>query len=172
MENPYKLHIKLGDAEFSAEGPESTVKEAYSQFLEAVKTVGAKPASKAAKNAGEGSLGSGLGLPESVLEHAFQRDGEYVTLRHLPPAESPNRTADSVILLLYGYKVLAQVEDVPVIKLNESLRKSGVSVERLDRYMGTHGHLYRKGGTRSGGRYTLNNQGLAQAEHWLAAWFQ
>jgi len=63
------------------------------------------------------------------------------------------------------------MKDVPVTKLNSGLRVSGLKVDRLDRFMGSFGQYVMKGGTRSGGRYTLNNQGAAHAEKLLRQYF-
>jgi hypothetical protein len=170
---PYKLQIKIGQAEFSAEGPEDTVKDAYDRFLKALDTTvapqrgGALPAHLAASS---GVVGPVLGweLGQKLMDRVFKREGDIVSLRHLP--STANRIADSAILLIYGYMKLSNLDEVPVTKLNEGLRESGLNIERLDRFMGVHSTLYRKGGQKSGGRYTLNNQGVKQAEEWLQLW--
>lgn len=168
-EGNYKLHIKIGNAEFSAEGPEPSVKEAFDRFLQAISSPEAKILSE---NAGGHENSSGPGqLDHGLLEKVFSRDGEIVSLRLLPPAESANRSADAAILVLYGFNGLLNLQEVPVTKLNEGLRQSGISVDRLDRFIGVHNQLFRKGGTRSGGRYTLTNKGVLQAENWIKAWF-
>jgi general stress protein YciG len=66
--------------------------------------------------------------------------------------------------------MLKGLHEVPVIKLNESLRRSGLNVTRLDRELGPNQALFRKGGQKSGGRFSLNNQGVQQAEKWIAEW--
>jgi hypothetical protein len=170
MADAYKLQIKLGTAEFTAEGPEKSVKDDYREFLKAI----ADKATAAAVAGKPSNGGNGNGAVErtplegSSLAHIYKRDGDIVSLRHLP--DSPNRTADAALLLLYGYRELAGVEDVPVTKLNEGLRKSGLTFERIDRFLPMHSTLFRKGGQRSGSWYTLNNQGIAQVEQWLKDW--
>lgn len=170
MDSNYKLHIKLGSSEFEGEGPEDAVKEAYQQFLEAFaayKGVGENQPEKPPEQQPQRPEG----VAADLLQKAFIREGDSVSLRHLPPADRASRNADAAILVLYGYKKLAAQEDVLVTKLNDSLRTSGISVDRLDRFMAVHASLYRKGGQRSGGRYSLNNQGELQAEQWLKEWY-
>jgi hypothetical protein len=182
---PYKLQIKIGSAEFTAEGPEETVKEAYDAFMKAIMTpavgpaVGAVTGSSNAKGISIAAADLSMtghpplvliqgALDATVLERAFKREGEIISLRHLPP--TPNKIADAAIVLMYGYMKITGIEDVPVTKLNEGLRRSGLNLSRLDRELGVNHALFRKGGQRSGGRYTLNNQGIKQAEDWLKDW--
>jgi hypothetical protein len=180
-DSPYKLQVKIGPAEFSAEGPEATVKEAYQAFLDAIKTepnrfVASKAftgiASTLAGMAGvSASVTSDTPLPLKMsyeLLGIFKEDGDTLSLRHLPP--TPNKIADAAIILLYGYKQMKGLEDVPVMRLNESLRRSGLNLSRLDREIGVNQSLFRKGGQKNGARYSLNNLGVQQAERWLAEW--
>lgn len=169
MDGNYKLHVKLGSSEFDCEGPEDSVKEAYQQFLEtfaAYKGVGENPPDRQGEQAAVPT-----GVSADLLQKAFIKEDEIVSLRHMPPADRPNRNADAAILVLYGYKKLAAQDDVLVTRLNESLRRSGITMERVDRFITTNSTLYRKGGQRSGGRYSLNNQGELQAEQWLKEWY-
>ena len=164
---PYKLQIKIGNAEFLAEGPEATVKDAYEQFLKTL--AGSPPTVAQASNRQSGrETITGGPIDISVLDQVFVKDGDVVSLRHLPTGATA--AADAAILLLYGYRRLAGLEDVPVMRLNEGLRKSGLNFDRVDRFIAIHSTLYRKGGQKSGSRYSLNNQGVAQAERWLNDW--
>lgn len=166
MTESYKLNVKLGPAEFSAEGPEETVKQAFQQFLEAASGQVSGSIREPA-----GTDDQRRGSSQALLERAFSRDGDIVSLRHLPPQDNPNRIADAAILLMYGFRAILKVEDVPVTKLNRALKRSGLTVNRLDRFVGPRSGLFMKGGTRSGGRYTLNNLGLTQSESWLREWY-
>lgn len=173
-DTPYKLQIKIGAHEFSAEGPEATVKEAFDAFMKAV----TNPAPAAAPI--QGQLAATLGgvmlqatgtVTDTApidLNRVFKQEGDIISMKHLPP--TPNKIADAAIVLMYGYMKLANIDDVPVTKLNEGLRRSGLNLARLDRELGVHHALYRKGGQKSGGRFTLNNQGVLQAEAWLREW--
>lgn len=167
MDNAYKLHVKLGSSEFNGEGSEATVKDAYQQFLQAFNTYKGLGDAQADKTV----LPKPAGVGDDLLQRAFLKEGDIVSLRHMPPTDRPNRNADAAILILYGYKKLLSQDDVIVTKLNESLRRSGITMERLDRFITANMSFYRKGGQRSGGRYALNNQGELQAEQWLKEWF-
>ncbi len=175
MESIHKLQIKLGDAEFSAEGPDALVREAFEKFLQALQARGATPPLLAKENGSgereEAKDAQEAGPPSSVLDRLFKVEGEIVTLQLLPPSESTNRPGDAAILVLYGFKTVRKLDTVPVTKLNDALRKSGINVERVDRTLAGHSGLYMKGGAKSGGKYTLNNQGVAQAERWINGWF-
>ena len=171
MDDRQKLHVKIGDHEFNAEGPESTLKEWYEKFLENIKGQPKPLVSEAASHDDTETPDVPYGVDGNTLNRVFLPDGEIVSLRLLPSAENPNRTADAAILLLYGFKRLLKVENVLVTRLNEALRRSGLPIDRVDRIISVHGQYYMKGGTRSGGRYSLNNQGEAQAEKWLREWF-
>ncbi|MFZ0821023.1 MAG: hypothetical protein WAM91_13205 [Candidatus Acidiferrales bacterium] len=169
MENT-KLHVKIGNSEFNGEGPQDWVKEAYERFLDSLSTA-PKESLTAQYSAASAGIPLDAALQKTLLERAFIVKDEFVSLRHLPNVETANRNADAAILLLFGFKRLLQVEDVPVTKLNEGLRQSGISIERLDKIISVHSQLYRKGGQRSAGRYSLTNAGETQAERWLKLWF-
>lgn len=173
---PYKIEVKIGPSEFKAEGPEPQVTQAYNAFLKALEHAIQQPQPARAESRLPAHLAASSGITEPPLplveygqmERVFRRDGDIVSLRHLP--STATRVADSAILLIYGYMKLCGLDEVPVMKLNEGLRESGLNIDRLDRHMGVHQSLFRKGGQKSGGRYTLNNQGTRQAEEWLRVW--
>jgi len=167
--DPYKLHVKLPDAEFNGEGLEATVRADYAAFLEAYKFT--RTPSPQLQSPALTQPDKPSGVAEVLLQKAFLRKDDVVSLRHLPPTDNSTKAADAAILLLYGFKKLAALEDVPVTKLNEGLRDSGLTLDRIDRFIGIHGQLFRKGGQRSGGRYSLTNPGEAQAEKWLKEWY-
>lgn len=171
MNGPYKIQLKLGGDEFAAEGAEQWVKEAYQAFLDARKQT-APTAPGPTTQQGQHHQNNQqvpTGIDPALLERVFIRSDDVVSLRHLP--DTPNKIADAAILLLYGYRALQSLDDVPVMRLNEGLRQSGLSINRLDRFIGVNSGLFRRGGNRAGGRYTLNNQGIVQAETWLKSWF-
>lgn len=169
MDDPYKLHIRLGEAQFDGEGPQDSIRADYTAFLEAYKVFqGTVPQVVPPAPA---QPPKPAGIAEGLLQRAFVRKEDIVSLRHLPPSDNSTRAADAAILLLYGFKKVAAVEDVPVMKLNEGLRDSGLTIDRIDRFIGIHSQLFRKGGQRSGGRYALTNPGEAQAEKWLQEWY-
>jgi hypothetical protein len=173
MDQIYKLQVKLGPAEFNAEGPQDAVKSDYEKFLEAL-SHGQRQPDQPNLNGNE-KISPDVAVADAdsaALQRVFSGDQKkgIVSLRLLPP-DGPNRAADAAILILFGFSKLFQQREVPVTRLKASLVLSGIHVDRLDRFMGTHAGLVIKGGARIGGRYSLNNQGIAQAQVWLAEWF-
>jgi hypothetical protein len=166
MDATYKIQVKLGSAEFTAEGPEALVKDAYEKFLAAAATPAAVPPPPRRPANGADPAPPGDSASIELLNRVFKRDGEIVSLRLLPQ-DGDSRAADSAVLLLYGFRTVLEVSEVPVMKLNRALRVSGISLDRLDRVIERHSPLYNKGGVKSGGRYTLNNQGVAWAEKFI-----
>jgi len=179
MPESCKIQVRLGDAEFTAEGPEEVVKAAFEHFLRARETVAhaslvppasPPPPGMSGTPAREESVPQGE-VDQELLSRVYQKDGDLVSLRMLPQRTNPNWQADAVILLLYGFLRLANMPDVLVTKLNQGLRTSGIALTRVDHIIEVHSNLYMKGGVRSGGRYTLNNQGRAIAERMLREQF-
>lgn len=170
MTSNYKLQVKVGNSEFAAEGAEATVKAAFAEFLALTKINPPKGTAIAAADEGSSDPQAG-GISPQLLERVFLRDGDIVSLRHMPPEESTAKNADAAILIMYGISRLLNVQDVGVIKLNKGLVKTGITVDRVDRLLSTHTKYFMKGGNRSGSYYTLNNQGERQAETWIKAWF-
>ncbi len=162
MENS-KLKIKIGTHEFEAEGSEETVQKQYQMFLEAVKGAPAASPIPAGKleQAPESNDVNGR------LARLFRTDGKGITLTARLP-ESNTRDADTIILLLYGYKKLKGMESVYAPTLNESLRLSGYSVERVDRaiipYTTPDNYLITRAGQKRGTQYRLTNKGETRAK--------
>jgi hypothetical protein len=162
----YKLRIKLGASEFEAEGPEETVKAQFEAFLAA-----ASHLEQTTTTARAMDLGPAQGpKADATVDRAFSQDREgYVSLRVLPATQ--DRVADALLLLLYGFRTLKQSDEVPATTLMEAARQSGLQIQRIDRSIAPHEELITKGGTRRGGRYGLNNRGIARAESLLAGLF-
>jgi hypothetical protein len=170
MPENYTLKVKIGGSEFSAEGPEDTVKDAFQQFLAALAEAGPSEAHKPDRQAPPNP--EKREIPSDLLDRAFKReDDDVISLRILPPGEGAQRNADAAILLIYGFLKVLDMDHAPVMKLNEGLRRSGINLKRLDRFMDAHSGHYMKGGTRSGGRYTLTNTGEAWAQERLSSMF-
>jgi hypothetical protein len=106
------------------------------------------------------------------MNRAYSVDGKhkFVSLQVLPP-DGPNKASDAALLVLYGNQKLLQMAQVPVTRLKRGLKQSGVQVDRMDRIMAAHSHITQKGGSGVGGKYSLNNQGLIQAEGMLKKMF-
>jgi len=165
----YKLHTRIGQHEFLGEGPVEVVKADYQQFLIFIENRNNEPQRSSERpEVGEAS-GSGTNADENVdlqlLTQIFKSDETtgVVSLRALPPGENGNRAADAALLLMFGYSKLQSASEVPVTKLLEGLRESGLAVERFDRTISVHNGLYLKGGQKIGARYRLNNPGQRKA---------
>lgn len=175
-----RLRIKIGEAEFEAEGPSDVIREQYEQFLTALRS--APPA--AASNSSP-SNGSGLGLPASpalqtdavppnpsglpddVLSRVFRKDGEYISLLALPRGDRQDQ--DALIALLYGFSRLTSEQNVTGVRLMQSARQSGVNLSRIDRALDSEGEYIMQAGARRGRRYGLNNRGKRYAEDVIRA---
>lgn len=176
MEPTHRLKIKIGSAEFEAEGAPEMVKAQYESFLAAL-TLAAKtpptpaPALAAAAFApaspnddGRSETPTppgGAALDRALLERVFSA-GDPLSLAALP--RSDNANADALLVLIYGYNKLRGEQSVTGTMLMKSAKKSGVPVERVDRSMGSNTAFILTAGAKKGRRYSLNNRGVVEAE--------
>ena|SRR6266446_1783473 len=167
----YKLRVKIGAAEFDAEGPEEAVKAQFEQFktlLDSVPPTGpqVQPA-PTGNGSGQSTAEQTADVPQG-FERLFAVDAKNgkntVTLRLLPQGEDRDWVA--LLLLLWGFKRKFGEDRVPVTTLKEVLERSGVTVGRVDRVADKpqRGGLVLKGGRAKGGTYALTNTGQARAE--------
>jgi len=168
--SPCKLQIKLGEAEFNAEGPQDVIQSAFEKFLAAIeKTPRAQtkaPLADLGLKNGESTKGQeDSEIDSTILERMYDMDSKkgIVSLRVLPQ-DSSNRPADAAILTLYGAKAVLHTPELPVTRLKAGLKKSGIQVDRVDRLMVPCAPYIIKGGVGVAGKYSLNNQGVIQAE--------
>jgi hypothetical protein len=163
MGTSYKIHVKIGDSEFSAEGTEALVKEQYDRFLE---IVGNKPAADRSRPSDQKPNSNGNGIappPRDKLSRLFEVDGNgLVSLRILPRTD--NRDADALLLILYGFKTQADKADVNSGQLMVAAKQSGLQMDRIDRVIAVHKQYVTDGGFKRGKRYGLNNQGVNKAQ--------
>jgi hypothetical protein len=166
----YRLKVRVADSEFDAEGPEDTVKVQFEAFLAALDSTG-KPSQngKAKANASDAGKGHEDLLADGTWGRFYKLEGdEDVSLKVLPATD--DRNADALVLLLYGYLMLRQLDAVPSPRLLNMAKKSGLGLDRIDRNIPTsHSRYISRGGTRKGCRYGLNNQGQAYAQGLLEA---
>jgi hypothetical protein len=167
VQQSYRLKVRVGGAEFEAEGPESTVKGDYDLFLCALKYA-PESSEKPAQNGNHKRSEAGS-IEQNTWDRFYVMEGEeHVSLNILPPSENPN--ADAIVLLLYGYLNLRKVDAVPATSLLAMAKKSGLRIDRIDRNLPDEYNRYvSKGGTRKGARYGLNNQGRLYAQKLLEA---
>lgn len=172
MENN-RIKIKIGDAEFEAEGPTETVQAQFDLFMKAIAgrvtsaptaiPLGPTPstASSVVEIASTTTNTSGEPTPD-VLSRVF-RDTDALSLAALPHSgENPN--ADAMLALLYGYLRLRNENAVTGTSLMKSAKISGISIDRVDRLMDVHQPDYvLVAGVKKARRYQLNNRGIARA---------
>jgi len=163
----YKLQFRIGPHEFSAEGPVDDVRQDFAlwkRMIEDVPALGvvdtaARPDAVGVYKAND------IALPQLPIEKLYVVDSKRgsVTLRILP--RSADRNADALILLLLGYRIALNLEEVAVTVLRSSLRQSGCTVDRVDSVTAKNvrNGILNKGGRGKGGKYSLTNSGMDKA---------
>ena len=79
--------------------------------------------------------------------------------------EGSTKVADTVLLLLLGYRELRGASQVSALDLNQGLRSAGFDDLRLDREMAPYvrAKLVLRSGVGKGSRYRLTTRGVKQA---------
>lgn len=178
MSDPHKVTIKIGDAEFTAEGDKDVVAAQFTAFLAALSAQPAPVAAPAAHapstppaGGGEGNGAASVDLTgdysPDLVQKAFKVTKDIISLNYLP--KTAQKDSDALLLLLYGYSVLKGQEQVLGTQLIKAVRQSGITLARVDRALARHDSLLLKGGARKGVKYGLNNQGVKQAKEMLSA---
>ncbi len=168
----YKLQIEIGSAKFNGDGPEEKVEEHFKLFLDALKSPKANGLNGANghKNGEENGrvvISSNEPIPADELSKVFIYENDMVSLKSKP--ESENRDADGLIMLLYGYKVLAQKDEVLSLRLKPSAIQSGLSATKPSTVLKDYQQYVRSGGSRRGSTYSLKNPGITKAEELIRA---
>lgn len=165
----HRLRVKIGTAEFEASGTEQSVREQYALFLKALGGTGARPALSAAETAPVGDVYPASPIvPGDVVSKAFAMAGTVLALKQLPKGD----IGRSVLALLWGFDGLQGRAQVPAILLMQSLRASGIEIDRLDRVLTKHRGRYGFVGTKKGKSYGLTSAGRAYAAQVLLETFQ
>lgn len=152
-----RLKMKIGDAEFEAEVAEDEVQPMYDEFLSVLRQRSHTPERVVAVPA------SGRAFDQKLLGRIFEvRPDGAVVLKVLP--EGPDREADAMLLLLYGYYVLKNEECVLATHLFRAAEKSGITLRRPANECIRNGRFVIRNGQRKGSHYALNSQGLAMAQ--------
>lgn len=173
-EQTHRIRIKIGQAEFDAEGPRDLVNEQFTAFMEAVKAVGANnPQAESPDGHDKGDEGgqggekppSGRGggqISDDLLNRVFFDHGDLISLSAIP--DTDNQKADSLLLLLYGFGKIKSEPKVTGVTLMKACRQSGVNMDRVDRIIDARADLVMAGGAKRGKRYQLNNKGVQHVE--------
>jgi hypothetical protein len=173
MTTPYKLTVRIGDAEFLAEGSEDTVKTQFDLFLMALKHERPKkqpenkhqnesPRADETKRNGD-ELARQTGDADRVtLDRVFELDSDdLVTLKAMPATD--NSEADAIVMILYGFHKLTQKGNIFAPTLVAAARKTGIQADRIYRLVETHKQYIMAAGVRRGKKYSLNNKGQQYA---------
>ena len=163
MEATHRIKVKIGDAEFEAEGPTELVKQQYSAFLEAISKVsqGAPASQTPLRNPPPGDAN-----PDD-LALVFQQGKEGVSLLRTPKTDQPK--ADALIVLLYGFLKLQDERAVGATTLLKAAVASGLGLDRIDRTIEARSAWVHATGNRKGKRYTLTNPGIVEAKRMVNA---
>lgn len=186
MTIPYKLHVKSGAFEFSAEGPEKSVKDDFEKFRRdflsreesnAVTEEKQPKTDQSRKSeAGIGSHGkqpannSGKVPIDPLHDKTFLCDESGVSLRTLPNT-GDKQDQDSLLLLIYGIQVLKNQRQAGSVELGKAIRQSGIKIDRLSVSLNALDSFVQKGGQRRSTRYVLNNQGIIKAKEIMQKMF-
>ncbi len=175
MDTNAKMKLRVGDAELDFEGPAELLKTALESFVRSLTPAAGAGDSKGARKSQDAEPEPPparqpkpfAGRPDNLpsLDSVFNADGKFITLTRLPAQQS-----ESLLLVLYGYRRLRNLNTVKASALKECLKISGHGngLERLDGFLAPLEGLVHKSGTRRGSQYGLTNQGLVRAEELLA----
>ena len=178
METTHRIKIKLGDAEFDAEGQSDLINAQFSAFLDAVSKATPKAApvlapapatpssdtSAEGANANSAAAASSFNVPSvssDTLSRVFKVN-DTVSLLAIPKTDKP--AADALLVILYGYDRMKSINAVTGTTLMKAAKQSGINIDRIDRIMGTRDEFVNFAGAKKGRRYSLNNRGAAEAE--------
>jgi len=181
MSETQRLKMKIGDAEFEADVPESEVEPMYDRFLSMFERRRSSLFRQISTNRGaseklqetideanrDGASVDQISDPNGHLTHIFDlsRDGA-VILKVLP--KSPTQNEDALVLLLYGYHLLKKEEPVLATELIRAADRSGISLSCLTSSYASNRRFIVRGGEKKGSHYLLNTEGLAIAKEIIA----
>ena len=175
-----RLRIKASDYELEAEGSRDFVREQYEAFRRLLGDGSEKsvlpesrdgvesstaPESPASPLPGEKTGGQRNARTESFQKLlAWDSRTQQVKITALP--DGPMRIADTVLLLLLGYRELRGLSQVSALDLNEGLKAAGFEQVRLDRIMSPYlkDRLVLRSGVGKGSRYRLTTRGVKRAQ--------
>lgn len=148
----HTLFVKIADCELSAEGAAHVVDSQYQRFMTVVE-----------------NRASTRNVPRINVEGVLTRDANGpVRLVRLP--ETDDRVADALVLLIYGIIALAGEDPAPSRSVKKSATASGLPpTVRVDRRLRARMSLVERIGKKSGGKYTLNEDGMVHVEKLVAA---
>ena len=174
-----KLRVKASDYELEAEGSRDFLNEQYEAFKQLLEDVAQKTVvSKSREKDDFPSLREShvsplpdekAGVPPNSQAKSFQKlfvwndRTQRVTSTVLP--DGSTRIADTVLLLLLGYRELRGLSQISALLLNQGLRSAGFDDFRLDRELAPYlkARLVLRSGVGKGSRYRLTTRGVKKA---------
>lgn len=162
MQERFQLNIKLGVVEFSADGPQAEVKEAFAGFLKALESIPQLSSLSTTVTTDALKQTPALRPNKDTLLRLFRVYSDFVMLRLIP--ETKDKEADSIILLLLGFRVLLDQKEVGAAELLAAAQTSGLKIRRLDRIIVPYRHLLDTEGFKRGTKYSLTDEGVLVAE--------
>lgn len=152
----YKLKIRIGDAEFEAEGPVETVQAQFEAFKEMMTVTPVKP-HEPSQEPGQVRTAEPM-----ALDKIMKVDGRLVALT----AHSNREVDQAVLLVMLGQKTFRTNDAVTGGEIIDGLKESGHVVSRiggvLDK-LASQGHVI-KVGVGKASRYRLTTKGFARAQ--------
>ena len=188
----HRVHFRLGQVEFNAEGPAETVKEQFTSFLKFASTHGATfhvPAARlhgTVPENGNGRESEGQnaarpsplpptdpirsddqdGLDEAANTASVFSEDEHtgvISLRALPRTNAPE--TDTLLLLLLGHLTLKRARNVKATALMRGAKQSGIKMgDRISKFLVPYQSLVTRGGDRHASWYALTNPGIEHAK--------
>lgn len=173
-----RLRVKASDYELEAEGSRDFVREQYEAFRRLLGDVAQKPVLSKRKGdpspsrqspdsplPGEKSSAQQNSWTESFGKILVWDEGTQRVKNTVLP-DGPMRVADTVLLLLFGYRELHGLSQVAALLLNQSLKSAGFDDLRLDREMAPYvkARLVLRSGVGKGSRYRLTTRGVKKAQ--------
>jgi len=163
MDDHYRMRLKIGGHEFEAEGPVAVVQEQVKRFMDLIGSLPTDVVMNPYYEKSPTSPAGKLATPEtdSTLDRIMRVDERTVSL-----TARPRNVDDTVLLLLYGQKILRQNDAVTGAEVMAGITATGgFAVSRVDRLLeklARDGDVIVVGEHRSK-TYRLTNAGLAKA---------
>ena len=166
----HRIKIKLGDAEFEAEGTEESVQSQYEMFLAAMQSRSVAPTPSVAEIKQQDQTPPPA-FTDNLIARIFElRPDDVVALRALPKGQ--DKDADALLLLLYRLQeakergaCASHTSAQSLVVFWHSRLSTGPCPCPVQQYI-------IRGGQKKGTTYALNNRGIAKAEEIAARVFQ
>ena len=163
-----RLRVKASDHELEAEGSRDFVRQQYEAFRQLLEDMTRE--SNLSESPVTPPPEKRADAPQNSRTKSFQKllvwDSHTQQVKSTVLPDGPMRIADTVLLLLLGYRELRRLSQVPALDLNEGLKAAGFEQLRLDREMAPYlkDRLVLRSGVGKGSRYRLTTRGVKKAQ--------